>query len=50
MKGGVRMFIVWYGNNEREFLVQTDDVEMVRAKVVASGYVVKEIVQNKGVM
>lgn len=40
------MFIVWYGNGKREFLVQTDNVTEVTAEAEKRGYTVKEIISR----
>lgn len=40
------MYIVWYGAGNREFLVQTDNVAEVRAKVESQGFVVKDVVKR----
>ena len=40
------MFIVWYGDNGHDFLVQTDDVETITNKAITDGYIIKDIVRQ----
>lgn len=42
------MFTVWYGDNNHEFLEQTDDVQIVCHRAESMGYVVKDIVKIGG--
>lgn len=41
------MYIVWYGSENREFLVQTDNVAEVCSKAEKLGYKIKEVVRNE---
>lgn len=40
------MYIVWYGKDGHDVLVQTDNVAEVCAKAQSKGYVIKDVVLN----
>lgn len=40
------MYIVYYGGNNREFVVQTDNPNAVCEKAQAQGYEIKDIIRR----